>query len=64
MRTDERFFPYEWVDSLEKLEETSLPPHAAFYSTLKNANITENEYAYCQQVWQENEMSTFRDFLV
>ena len=43
------FFPYEWVDGLDKLEETSLPPHAAFYSTLKNDNITQNEYTYCQQ---------------
>ena len=58
------FFPYEWVDSLEKLEETSLPPHEAFYSTVKNANITEEEYKYCQQVWEENNMTAFKDFLV
>ena len=60
----EGFFPYEWKDCLDKLEETSLPPHQTFYSTLKNQNITEEEYAYCQQVWEENEMSTFEDFLV
>ena len=58
------FFPYEWVDGLDKLEETSLPPHEAFYSSLKNQNITNEEYQYCQQVWEENEMSTFKDFLV
>ena len=58
------FFPYEWIDSLDKLEETSLPPHQAFYSSLKNTNITDQEYIYCQQVWEENEMSTFKDFLV
>ena len=58
------FFPYEWIDSLDKLEETSLPPHAAFYSSLKNQNITEQEYQYCQQVWEGKEMSTFKDFLV
>ena len=58
------FFPYEWVDGLDKLDDTSLPPHAAFYSSLKNANITEDEYQYCQQVWGESRMSTFRDFLV
>ena len=58
------FFPYQWVDKLHKLEETSLPPHAAFYSSLKNANITGEEYRYCQQVWEDNEMSTFKDFLV
>ena len=58
------FFPYQWLDCLDKLQETSLPPHAAFYSSLKNANITGEEYRYCQQVWEDNEMSTFKDFLV
>ena len=58
------FFPYEWLDCLDKLEETSLPPHAAFYSSMKNANITDEEYAYCQQVWEDNQMATFKDFLV
>ena len=58
------FFPYEWVDGLDKLEETSLPPHAAFYSSLKNQNITNEEYQYCQQVWEDKEMSSFKDFLV
>ena len=28
-----------------------------------NANITDEEYQYCQQVWEDNEMSTFKDFL-
>ena len=58
------FFPYEWIDRLEKLEETSLPPHETFYSSPKNQNITEEEYKYCQQVWEENEMVTFKGFLV
>ena len=58
------FFPYEWIDKLDKLKETSLPPHAAFYSSLKNTNITEQEYEYCQQVWEENNMQTFEDFTV
>ena len=58
------FFTYERIDSLDKLEETSLPSHEAFYSSLKNQNITEEEYEYCQQVWEENEMSTFQEFLI
>ena len=28
------FFPCEWIDKLDKLNETSLPLHAAFYSSL------------------------------
>ena len=58
------FFPYQWLDCLDKWGETSLLPHSAFYSSLKNANITDKEYAYCQQVWEDNEMVTFKDFLV
>ena len=58
------FFPYEWIGGLDKLEETSLPPHQAFYSPIKNKNITEEEHAYCQQVWEENNMTAFKDFLV
>ena len=58
------FFPYEWVDNLDKLEETSLPPHETFYSSQKNQNITEEEYAYCQQVWEEYQMTTFKEFLI
>ena len=33
------FFPYEWMDSLDKLDSSSLPPHEAFYSSLKGCNI-------------------------
>lgn len=58
------FFPYEWMDSLEKLNYPSLPPHRAFYSSLKNKNISEEEYHYCQQVWFEQNMQTFQDFLM
>ena len=56
------FFPYEWVDGLDKLEETSLPPHAAFYSSLKNTNITEQEHEYCQQVWKKITRSHLKIF--
>ena len=56
-------FPYEWMTSLEKLTATELPPHDAFHSTLKNENITEEEYRHCRDVWVEKEMTTMKDFL-
>ena len=58
------FLPYEWIDDLDKLQHPALPSHEAFYSSLKNEYLTEEEYTYCQQVWAENHMQTFRDFLV
>ena len=58
------FFPYEWLDDVTKLEHTELPPHEAFYSSLKGSNISDEEYAYCQKEWEDRNMSTFRDFLI
>ena len=45
-------YPYEYIDSLEKLNETQLPPIEAFYSTLKQETITEEEYKHAQNVWR------------
>ena len=57
------FFPYEWFDSLNKLEQTCLQPPEAFHSTLRDEDISEEDYVYCQRVWQERNMQTKRDFL-
>ena len=37
------FFPYEHLTSFEVLQEPSLPPYEAFFSSLKNENVLENE---------------------
>ena len=60
----QRFLPVKWVDRLDKLNETSLRPNAAFCSFLKNTNITGQEYKYCQQVCEENNMQKFENFRV
>jgi hypothetical protein len=38
------FFPYEWLDSLEKLNHRSLPPPSAFKSSLKKTDISKRDY--------------------
>ena len=58
------FFPYEWMDSIEKLNRTSLPERESFYSSLKDEHLSEEDYAYCQRVWRDEGMQTMRDFLV
>ena len=89
-------FPYDYFTHADQLDETTLPPYETFYSTIKNCNILEEEYAsfqklldqgkseqealqslrlptkpktgpenyqWLQQLWSENEWSTFADFL-
>ena len=58
------FLPYEWVTSLSKLDYESLPPKEAFHSELKNEDISDQNYAYCEQIWRDHDMKTFRDFLI
>ena len=57
-------FPYEYMDRLERLDDTTLPPKEAFFSRLKNEGISDEDYASCQEAWRVNGMTTLRDFLV
>ena len=56
-------FLYKFLDSLEKHDNPSLPPHKAFYSSIKNSNVFDEKYALCERVWEENNMKTLIDFL-
>ena len=57
-------FPYEYMDDLQKLEDRVLPPQSAFFSQLKNEGISDADYARCQAVWHDNQMTTMRDYLI
>ena len=52
------------MTSLRKLVCESLPPKEAFRSELKNEDISYQNYAYCEQIWRDHDMKTFRDFLI
>ena len=58
------FFPYEYIDSLDRLIETALPPREAFNSKLKGFIMSQTDYAHCQQIWNQKKMKTLRDWLV
>ena len=55
-------YPYEWMDSLDKFNYTSLPPKEAFYSTLTMQHITEEDYAHAQKVWNTFNMKCMKDY--
>ena len=46
-------FPYEWTDSIDKLNETTLPRKEAFYSKLKQSSITDKEYKQAIDCWKD-----------
>ena len=90
------FFPYEWFDHPDKIQNPELTPYDAFYSKLRSCNPLETEhtdyvnllksglsteqavikvklskppptgienYHYLQQIWKQEQMSSFKDFL-
>ena len=55
-------FPYDWCDSLDKLNETILPDKDAFQSKLTDSHITDEDYEHAQKVWKVFDMKTFREY--
>ena len=45
-------YPYEYMDNLEKFNETSFPSKKAFYSELNLENITDKDYTRNKKVWE------------
>jgi hypothetical protein len=46
-------YPYEYMDSFERFQETKLPNIEQFYSSIRAAGISAEEYSHAQKVWQE-----------
>ena len=90
------FFPYEWFDCPQKMNNSEFPPDDAFFSKLRNVNPTEKDYSdyqnmpscglkteealskqklskpppsgkenyqYLLDIWNHENMCTFKDFL-
>lgn len=44
-------FPYDYIDSWDKLNETRLPSRENFHSQLYDHDIDESEYQFAHEVW-------------
>ena len=55
-------YPYDYMDTPEKLKETELPPKEAFYSKLNNEGISDEDYTHAKKVWDAFEMKTLEDY--
>ncbi|XP_070521814.1 uncharacterized protein [Cardiocondyla obscurior] len=55
-------FPYEYVDSIEKLEDVCLPPRESFYSSLTDDTVSENDYAHAIDIWQRFSIQTLGEY--
>ncbi|XP_068994026.1 uncharacterized protein [Neodiprion pinetum] len=60
--TGEGVFPYEYIDSWEKLEEKHSPAKKPFYSKLNVRNISDDDYAHACDVWQTFNVQTLEEY--
>lgn len=51
-------FCYDYIDSLEKFNETSLPSKEKFYNKLLNEHVTAEDYNHACNVWNTLNMTT------
>ena len=55
-------YPYDYVDSFEKFNESQLPIKKDFYSILNNQHITDEDYHHAQNVWETFNIKTMGDY--
>ena len=55
-------YPYEYINSWDRVGETQLPPINAFYSNLNMSSISEEDYQHAQKVWEEFGIRNLGDY--
>ena len=68
--TDEEFnlmkqkgtYPYDYMDSFQKFNDTQLPIKKDFFSILYNEHISHEQYNHAQTVWNTFKLKTMGDY--
>ena len=53
-------YPYEYTDSWERFDETSLPDKKVFYSELYLEDITDKDYTHARKVFEEFKLKNIK----
>ena len=56
-------FPYDWMDSKEKLDEDHLPPQIEFNSILRNEACSDEDYKRANDVWKSFDFRSFQNYM-
>ena len=51
-------YPYDYMDSFDRFEETELPSQDAFYSKLSGSPCSDLEYTHATRVWDDLQCKT------
>ena len=55
-------YPYEYMDSMDKFDDTELPSIDKFYRSLQKKHISDKDYAHVKKVWNVFGMKTMGNY--
>ena len=70
VETDERMqlllskgtYPYDYMDSFDRFDETELPSKEAFKSILDDSDLSDGEYEHAKKVWEIFQIQNLGDY--
>lgn len=60
--TEKGVYPYDYMDSWERFEETQLPPKESFYSKLTDTHISDDDYERANRVWSKFKIKNMGEY--
>lgn len=55
-------FPYDYIDGIHRLYETTLPTSEQFYNQLNDEHISEADYKFACRVWEKFQIKTLGEY--
>ena len=55
-------YPYDYMNSFKKFEDSRLPKKEDFFSVMNNEHITDKEYQHAQNVWNDFGLSSMGEY--
>ena len=62
LMTKKGVYPYDYMDSFEKFEESRLPNKENFFSIMNNEHISDEDYQHAKNVWKEFGLKTMGEY--
>ena len=55
---------YEYLNSMERLSETCLPPRSEFFNSFREAELSESDYEHAQNVWKAAGCQSLMEYIL
>ena len=60
--TRKGIYPYDYMDSFKKFNDTKLPHKEEFYSLLNDEHISDDSYKYAKNIWEKFNLKNMGEY--